>query len=474
MSFFSYPVIIHDNCIKESNISWCLPLLSKSSQKGGILLWQIAFDNITNKLLTKHGYHGGSIQDENTDVKINLSNRNIQEQAFLEANRKYINKKRDHYQEYNINNPIINEETHLEEDLFTLNITPINNISIQQNIETTKDYILEFSVPNTVNETTFDAVKQRSNKKEVIVFLQLANKYKSPEVNGQKQTTNIHYFPISGQPKYDGVRATCIYSDNEIHFYSRKGLEYLWLFELKEEMKQFLNFFPQMYNLDGELYNSELTFEQRISAVKTEKTRSPYNQYMYYCLFDIIIPEKTLEERQKFLADVVKKYLDAGNKFTRILLVESFVINSHEEIKIQHDKMVENGYEGLIVRKLSSALPPGKKKESYYTGSRNNNLLKVKAFQDDEGIITNVYDGEGREKGLAIFTVRDKLGNLFDVRPKGTFEQREYWFNNKNICIGKEYTYRYAELTGKGIPRFPVGIAFRDYEGKKIKKDDED
>jgi hypothetical protein len=30
--------------------------------------------------------------------------------------------------------------------------------------------------------------------------------------------------------------------------------------------------------------------------------------------------------------------------------------------------------------------------------------------------------------------------------------------------IGQQLTVRYQELTTDGIPRFPVGIAFRDYE----------
>jgi hypothetical protein len=30
--------------------------------------------------------------------------------------------------------------------------------------------------------------------------------------------------------------------------------------------------------------------------------------------------------------------------------------------------------------------------------------------------------------------------------------------------VGKKLTVRYQELTDEGLPRFPVGVAFRDYE----------
>jgi DNA ligase-1 len=50
------------------------------------------------------------------------------------------------------------------------------------------------------------------------------------------------------------------------------------------------------------------------------------------------------------------------------------------------------------------------------------------------------------------------------VRPRGTHEDRADLFKDGDSYIGKKLTVRYQELTEDGIPRFPVGIAFRDYE----------
>lgn len=49
-------------------------------------------------------------------------------------------------------------------------------------------------------------------------------------------------------------------------------------------------------------------------------------------------------------------------------------------------------------------------------------------------------------------------------RPRGMWEQRKEWFDNGEAYVGKPLTVRYQELTQDGIPRFPVGIAVRDYE----------
>jgi DNA ligase-1 len=52
--------------------------------------------------------------------------------------------------------------------------------------------------------------------------------------------------------------------------------------------------------------------------------------------------------------------------------------------------------------------------------------------------------------------------------PNGTIESRKKlwaeWEANPNDFIGKELTVQYQELTPKGIPRFPKGLAIRDYE----------
>jgi DNA ligase-1 len=35
---------------------------------------------------------------------------------------------------------------------------------------------------------------------------------------------------------------------------------------------------------------------------------------------------------------------------------------------------------------------------------------------------------------------------------------------NKDTFLGKMLTVQYQNLTPDGIPRFPVGLSFRDYE----------
>jgi DNA ligase-1 len=50
------------------------------------------------------------------------------------------------------------------------------------------------------------------------------------------------------------------------------------------------------------------------------------------------------------------------------------------------------------------------------------------------------------------------------VRPKGTIEDRRDIFKKAQSYVGKKLTVKYQELTDDGIPRFPIGLAIRDYE----------
>ena len=56
-------------------------------------------------------------------------------------------------------------------------------------------------------------------------------------------------------------------------------------------------------------------------------------------------------------------------------------------------------------------------------------------------------------------------GNTFNAKMKGDIDRLREYFNNHSLWLGKKLTVQYQGLTNKnGVPRFPVGIAIRDYE----------
>ena len=208
--------------------------------------------------------------------------------------------------------------------------------------------------------------------------------------------------------------------------------------------------------LDGEVYSTTLSFQQFVGLVKkktytaADKEQLKHvNLWVYDCVNDA-----PFESRLATLKDFFSR-----NKFTQIHLLPTEECKSREELKGFHDKYVLEGNEGLMVRN---------KQGMYQLGARSYDLQKYKEFEDAEYKVTGFTDGQGLEKGLVIWTCETKDGQHFQVRPRGTHEARAEIFKdvtkNPKKYIGKELTVRFQELTGDGIPRFPVGISFRDYE----------
>jgi DNA ligase-1 len=120
-----------------------------------------------------------------------------------------------------------------------------------------------------------------------------------------------------------------------------------------------------------------------------------------------------------------------------------------------HVIFTTQGNEGTIIRNKDGI---------YKLNHRSSDLQKYKSFQDDEYEIIGFKEGTNTDEGCVIWECKTPNGLEFSVRPRGTKEQRTEWFDNGESYIGSLLTVRYQELTDDGIPRFPVGIAIRDYE----------
>src|SRR5437868_8015236 len=70
--------------------TWQLIPLYKTSATGGVMMWQVGFNG--HQLEMTHGYVGGAIRTDYTDVVTNQSGKSLQEQALLEARSRYRNK----------------------------------------------------------------------------------------------------------------------------------------------------------------------------------------------------------------------------------------------------------------------------------------------------------------------------------------------------------------------------------------------
>jgi len=228
--------------------------------------------------------------------------------------------------------------------------------------------------------------------------------------------------PFYVQPKLDGVRL--IVSNKGC--FSRTGKPVEGVDHLARGLKD-------GEYLDGECYAPNKTFEEITSMFKMNPQSLDFHVFDY---FDINRPNLTFEERKDRIT------------------VDTFRVDKKSEVQGYHDLFVNQGHEGIMIRDASS---------TYEIGKRSNYLLKYKAFQTEEYEIVDVKEGTGREKGAAIWVC--KVGeHQFSAKPEGTLEVRKKYLQEKEKYIGKQLTVRYQNLTALGVPRFPVGVAVRDYE----------
>lgn len=260
-------------------------------------------------------------------------------------------------------------------------------------------------------------------------------------------------YPCLVQPKYDGVRCIMLEENGKILLLSRKGKPYE-IPHLKEWAMKNKHLLP----LDGELYNhGEFTFQQIISAVKKV---SPLTDKIRYAVYDRPVEGFTNKERWRKLVGDFENVPSGSPAY----LSDYVYCDNFEQLKKYHEKCVANGYEGVIIRNSDGV---------YEFGFRSNNLIKYKEFEVEEFKIVDVVEATGRDEGTAIFVCsvsghEDDIAwdesNSFRVKPQGTREQRKEYFDNPDYCIGKMLSVQFQGLTDDGKPRFPSGIAIRDYE----------
>jgi DNA ligase-1 len=257
-------------------------------------------------------------------------------------------------------------------------------------------------------------------------------------------------FPCYVQAKLDGVRCVAVADTKTL--YSRNGKAFPHLQHIRAELARL----PAGTVLDGELYSDALTFQEIVGLVKKETLRgddAAKLEKIYLCVYDVIVADKTNTERNVLLENLLD--IDGPSPFQHLRLLPTRKCVNRDEVKAFHADFVAAGYEGLMLRNCAGL---------YRVGVRSTELQKYKEFEDAEYKVVGYKEGDGLEKGCVIWMCETPKGQVFAVRPRGTHEARAALMKDADRYVGQQLTVRFQELTTDGIPRFPVGLAFRDYE----------
>jgi len=103
----------------------------------------------------------------------------------------------------------------------------------------------------------------------------------------------------------------------------------------------------------------------------------------------------------------------------------------------------------------------------YNGGKSGSNLYKLKSFDDSEFLIVGfdeVMSEDHDPLGRPVWICDNGYGETFKCSAPGNhYSQAQQWRDRHDI-VGKMLTVKYQELSKNKIPRFPKGVAIRDYE----------
>lgn len=223
--------------------------------------------------------------------------------------------------------------------------------------------------------------------------------------------------------KYDGVRA--IWNGKQL--VSRGGHIY-------HAPDWFIKDFPKQ-KLDGELWISRQSFELLLSTVRDSVPDDKAWRKVKFMVFDMPDSPLVFNNRINCMKRVV---LD--RRISWLQLVKQWKVETHAELMKQLKSYTMAGAEGLMLHRGAS----------FYKGKRNNDLLKLKHYEDAEAIVIKQLSGKGKYQNmLGALLVRMPSGKEFKLGTGFSDNQRK-----NPPAIGATVTYQFHGFTKNGIPRF--------------------
>lgn len=255
-------------------------------------------------------------------------------------------------------------------------------------------------------------------------------------------------YPVIATPKLDGIR--CAVENGALRTFNKKPVPNV---HINEVLKPIIHL---MEGFDGELMIPGKDFNGVQSAVMSRSGKPEFK----FVLFDLHNSPMRYLDRTNDLFAAIQIIADMGYVEAKHL---EFVPNQElcknaSELQAFWDKCVADSYEGAI-----AADPHGYYKNGR-SGLKEQLLLKLKAWHDDEAVVIEVQEEiaeDGTPKGRAgALLVRHSSGAEFGVAGFDDITKASMWLNRRAI-IGKTITFKYQDWPRGGNPRFPGFKGFR-------------
>lgn len=194
--------------------------------------------------------------------------------------------------------------------------------------------------------------------------------------------------------------------------------------------------------LDGELWIARGRFERVSGIVRRELPDDAEWREIRYMIFELPGAAGTFRDR----VEQIRKLVGTAN-VAWLQGIEQSPVPDRQALQRRLEQVVKAGGEGLMLH-LADA--------PYETG-RSDTLLKLKPYLDTEATVIGHVPGKGKYTGqLGALRVQAPDGRTFSIGTGFSDEQRR-----NPPPVGAQVTYRYRDLTARGMPRFASFLRVR-------------
>ena len=262
-----------------------------------------------------------------------------------------------------------------------------------------------------------------------------------------KQGHKITY-PCYVQPKLDGHRCIAMVIDGKATLWSRTQKRINSMPHIVRELEKL---FPEInVVLDGELYNHDYRdrFEELTSKIRKDAP-APGHEVVQYHVYDVVT-DGPFAARKDILDTLA--LLVAATDTKSVTAVYTAKVLDEADLMDMFGIFVEQGFEGAIARNA----------KGLYKNKRSYDLQKIKEFDDAEFTVVAVEEGRGKMAGKALFVCETSTGETFRCKMVGALDDLAQYLQEPDKWIGQDLTVKFFGYTNGNVPRFPIGLRFRE------------
>jgi DNA ligase-1 len=269
-------------------------------------------------------------------------------------------------------------------------------------------------------------------------------------------------YPVLGSAKLDGVR--CLGGKGPLLSRTLKPIP-------NKSLQWFWFWYGEQW-FDGELISGDPThpevYRKTVSAVMTEDIPAP--EVRWYVFDHFFEPNLPFTERYNKLQNLGKG----------VILVPQTPLHDPGDVETFYNSLIGSGYEGICLRNPAGIYKYGR------STFREQYLLKLKEWLDDEGVVTG-FEERMHNANLPTFDERGytkrsshqenkiptgTLGSLVvnwrgrDLRIGTGFSdlEREQIWRRQDLFLRKIAKFKYTPVGMKDLPRQPKFVGWRDKE----------